>query len=508
MERLKKAGRFLCSMKCAVILLVILAAACTAGSLIPQGQTAAYYTANYAESLAGVVLLFHLDDVFHCWWFVGLTIFLCVNLLACNVLRFPALRKRVKEGFTATKRIAEWDGVPAAVTAEEPEEIFKRLGFRNVTRGVMAVTRLTQTEDVAGINAEENAETAEDAVVYVSGIEAAGSETVLTRYAVRNRIGVWGAWLCHLGMLVIIVGFGLGQMFQVQYSVYGVPGQTKPIGDTGYELRIDDFQVKLREDDTVEQYETVMTVTRAGENPVAGGTVETIGAAEAAGTEPGETGTAETSGYSGTAAAVSVNHPVAIHGMKFYQNSTGWAANVQICKGSELLQQGVICAGEYAPVEDMEGLAVLLNAFYPDYVRGADGMPATASSELNNPGYLYTLYYNDRILGMNVLTEDEIITVEDYGIRFTDPQQYTLIQIKRDPFTPVAAAGGLLVMLSLVLAFYLPPEEVWAVQRSDGTWALAGRSRKAGAYFLEELAKYGGEVPAGSPPEDGDKLTE
>lgn len=466
MDRLKKAGRFLCSMKCAVILLVILAVACTAGSLIPQGQTAAYYTANYAESVAGAILLFHLDDVFHCWWFVGLTLFLCVNLLACNVLRFPALRKRMKEGFTATKRIAEWDGVPAAVTAEEPEEIFKRLGFRNVTRGVMAVTRLTQTDD-------------------------AGPESVPTRYAVRRRTGVWGAWLCHLGMLVVIAGFGLGQMFQVQYSVYGVPGQTKPIGNTGYELRIDDFRVKLREDDTVEQYETDMTVMRAWENPAAAGASET------------ETG--ETAGIAGT---VSVNHPLTVHGMKFYQNSTGWAANVQIYKGSELLQEGVICAGEYAMVEDMEGLAVVLNAFYPDYVRGEDGMPATASPALNNPGYLYTLYYNDRILGMNVLTEDEIITVEDYGIRFTDPQQYTLIQIKRDPFTPVAAAGGLLVMLSLVLAFYLPPEEVWAVQRSDGTWLLAGRSRKAGAYFLEELSKYGGKAPAGIPAENGNKQTE
>ena len=120
MEPIKKAGRFLCSMKCAVILLIMLALVCTAGSLIPQGQTAAYYAANYAESLAGAVLLFGLDDVFHCWWFVGLTLFLCANLLACNVLRFPALMKRMKEGFTAVKRIAEWDGVPAAVTDEDP----------------------------------------------------------------------------------------------------------------------------------------------------------------------------------------------------------------------------------------------------------------------------------------------------------------------------------------------------------------------------------------------------
>ncbi len=440
MDRLRKAGRFLCSMKCAVILLVILALACTAGSLLPQGQTAAYYTANYAESLAGAILLFRLDDVFHCWWFVGLTLFLCANLLACNVLRFPALMKRMKEGFTAVKRIAGWDGIPAAVTAEEPEEIFRKLGFRNVTRGVMAAAKVAQT----------------------GGVET----SVPTRYAVRHRAGIWGAWLCHLGMLVVIAGFGLGQMFQVQYSVYGVPGQTKLVGDTGYTLRIDDFQVKLREDDTVEQYETAVTVSGNG--------------------TAGETGT------------VSVNHPLTLHGMKLYQNSTGWAANVQIFKGNELLQEGVICAGEYALVEDMEGLAVVLNAFYPDYVRGADGMPMTASPALNHPGYLYTLYYHDQILGMNVLTEDEIITVEDYGIRFTDPQQYTLIQVKRDPFTPLAAAGGLLVMLALVLAFYLPPEEVWAVQREDGTWALAGKSRKAGAYFLEELAKYGAKPPVGT----------
>ena len=355
------------------------------------------------------------------------------------------------------------------------------------------------------------------AVTRPTQTEAAGPESVPARYAVRHRIGVWGAWLCHLGMLVIIAGFGLGQMFQVQYSVYGVPGQTKPIGDTGYELRIDDFRVKLREDDTVEQYETDMTVTRAGENSAAAGasgteTAETgiTGAAEASETAgaAGAAGTFATSETAETVGTVSVNHPLTIRGMKFYQNSTGWAANVQIYKGSELLQEGVICAGEYALVEDMEGLAVVLNAFYPDYVRGADGMPATASSALNNPGYLYTLYYNDRILGMNVLTEDEIITVEDYGIRFTDPQQYTLIQIKREPFTPVAAAGGLLVMLSLVLAFYLPPEEVWAVQRSDGLWALAGRSRKEGAYFLEELAKYGGKAPAGSPAEAGNEQTE
>ena len=118
-------------------------------------------------------------------------------------------------------------------------------------------------------------------------------------------------------------------------------------------------------------------------------------------------------------------------------------------------------------------------------------MPMTASSALKNPGYLYTIYYHDQVVGMNVLTGGDMITVEDYGIIFKNPQPYTLIQVKRDPFTWLAALGGLLVMIALILAFYLTPEEVWAVRQSDGRWALAGKSKKSGAYFLEELAKMG-----------------
>lgn len=463
MERLKKIGRFLCSMKCAVILLLILAAACTAGSLIPQGESLTYYTAAYSETAAGAVLLFGLDDVFHCWWFVGLTLFLCVNLLFCNIIRFPALFRRMREGFTITRRLAEWDNTPAAVVEEEPEEIFHKLGFRIVRRGKAA--------QAAGMNSGA-----------VTDSAAVGTQPVTdifeTRYAVRNRFGIWGAWLCHVGMLVIIAGFGLGQMFQTSYTVYGVPGQTKAIGDTGYGLRIDDFRIKLREDETVEQYETDMTVMRQDEGRDSG---------QPDGPGAGDTGGAAAS-LSGTA---SVNHPLTLHGMKFYQNSTGWAADVEVWKGQEKLQEGTLCAGEYALIEDMEGLAVVFNAFYPDYVKGADGMPMTASSALKNPGYLYTIYYHDQVVGMNVLTGGDMITVEDYGIIFKNPQPYTLIQVKRDPFTWLAALGGLLVMISLILAFYLTPEEVWAVRQSDGRWALAGKSKKSGAYFLEELAKMG-----------------
>ena len=414
---IKRAGKFLCSMKCAMLLLIILVIACTLGSLIPQGQVLSYYTGNYPEQAAGAILLLGLDDVFHCGWFLVLTAFLCLNLLFCNVLRFPGLIRRMKTGFTLEKCLKAGDRFPVAVV-KAAEPVFQKMGFHHV-------------QTVADGEKEY-------------------------RYGCRNKIGIWGAWLCHLGMLVIIAAFGLGQMMKTEYTVYGVAGQTKPVGDLPLEVTIDDFQILLREDDTVEQYEAQITVTD---------------------TETGETKSGSTR----------VNAPVSLFGMKFYQNSTGWAANVSVWEGTEKIQEELLCTGEYLEAAGKEGLILMLRAFYPDYEQDDLGNAVTRSSALNNPAYFYALYYKEQVLGMNVIRDGEKITVDEYTFVFHDPRPYTLIQIKKDSFTWLAGVGGLMVILALILAFYIRPEEMWAVKLEDGTWAVAGRSKKAGLIFEEKL---------------------
>lgn len=424
---MKKCLRFLFSMQFALILLVILIAACTAGSVITQGEETSYYLTNYSEQMGGFILALGLNDVFHCLWFVILTIVLCLNLCGCNIVRFPSLLKRTKEGFTA-ETFQKSCGKEALFTSVDPEGLFQKSGFHKLEKSV-----------------SEN-----------------GAERI---YSVKFKAGIWGAWLCHLGMLIVIIGFGLGQMKQIKYAVYGIPGQTKAIEDTGYELTIHDFEIGLRKDDTVEQYTADITVTD---------------------TNTGETGSGQTS----------VNHPLSLFGMRFYQNSTGWATKVQVWKDNALLQEEVLCAGEYMNVEDKEGLSVMFAAFYPDYILGPDGTPMTMSSKLINPAYLYRLYYNNDIIGMNVLEEKQLITIDDYVIAFVEPQNYTLIQIKRDPFTWLAAIGALLVMIALILAFYLRTAEVLAVRQEDGTWLIYGRSRKGGTDFIDML-KYHHEQSVG-----------
>lgn len=409
----KKMGRFLCSMKFGLILLGIMIIACVAGSVISQGQSQSFYTSLYTEKGAWIIILLGLDDVFHSPWFAALTIMVCVNLLGCNLLRFPKLFG-VMNGYTAENFSRKNPEETGRITAD-PEELFHAMGFQKV---------LTRE----------------------------GGD----RYGVRNRIGCWGAWLTHLGMLVIIVGFALGQIYTVKYTVYGVTGQTKSVGDTGYELTIDSFEIGLREDETVKQYTSQITVTN---------------------TATGESKSGE----------ASVNHPLGLFGMKYYQNSTGWAATVQVVQDQEVLQEGLICAGEYTQLLEIEGLYLVFNAFYPDYVKDASGQPATASSAMNNPAYLYTLYYDGRVLGMDVLMDGDEITLNDYEIILKAPQQYTLIQAKRDPFTWLAGIGAVIILLALLISFYVRTEELYARKQEDGSWSIMGDSRKGGVLYQEKL---------------------
>ena len=289
------------------------------------------------------------------------------------------------------------------------------------------------------------------------GMDAEGREVL---FACKNRAGLWGAWVCHLGILLLILGFGLGQMTQQQYAVYGVPGQSKPIGDSGYALSIDDFTVEQRQDGSAAQYTSAITV------------YDLSGGDDAS-----------------RSASISVNNPATLYGMKFYQNSTGWAATADVLKDGQPLQSEVVCAGDYLAVQDKPDLVVMLNALYPDYVMTPGVGPSTASNQLNNPAYLYSVYYQGQVIGMNALMDGEELTIDEYTVTFSDPRAFTLIQIKRDRFTWLALIGGLVTMAGLFLAFYVRPARVWAVREPDGAWTLRGQCPKGGALFREQFER-------------------
>ena len=416
---LKKILRLFSSMKLALLLLGLIVAACIVGGLIPQSAHTAQYEAQYGEGLAQALQVMQLDSIFTAWWFLLLVGLLLINLLLCSLLRFPAVLRQCREGFSLTKRLHKGDHL-FELSCEEThnEAFFRKMGFSRV-----------QTIEFEGHN---------------------------WRYANRRRLGVWGSWLSHLGMLVIVVGFALGQILLFETSVYGVPGQTLPVPGSDLAVTIDSFEIKLRADDTVEQYIADLTVHKTG----------------------------EVNGVSGKAM---VNAPLNAYGKNFFQNSTGWAVQSSNYQGEELLDSRILFAGESIDLQainaDYMPLTMVLHALYPDFINDGSG-PRTRSPNLNNPAALFSIYYQGKLVDMNVAGMGYDIKVADYRFVLSQPQPYTLIQVVGDPATPMTAAGGALMLLGLMLAFYFRPEELW--MRLDGEQtAIFGRSASGASLFID-----------------------
>lgn len=421
----------------AIILLVLLAGTCALGSTLAQGQSYDWYAAQYGERAAGLIMALRLDDAFHSGWFLGLTGVLCLNLILCNLIRLPSLRKRMK-AFSDPEAAFR---APSAAEAEgtgDPLAVFRALHLR------------------------EPAKSAEP-------------EGTSRLFSAGNRIGFWGAWICHLGILLLILGFTLGQLTLEQYTVYALPGQTKPLGETGLSVTVREFRTDRAPDGSVLQYTSSLTV-----------------ADPAAGTEE--------------SAETSVNAPANLYGYKFFQNSTGWGADVRVLKNGEELQTEALCAGEFFGVKDKPELVIFFQAFYPDYVQREGMAPASASEELRNPAYLYQVYYQRQLLGMNILMPGEELTIDEYTVTFDNPRNYTLLAVKKDRFILLALLGGLVTLAGLGIAFYLRPRRLTAVRDREGRWLLRGESVRGGVLFREQFdraSEEAGFVPRGTDRQPG-----
>ncbi|MDN5347218.1 MAG: cytochrome c biosis protein [Clostridia bacterium] len=81
-------------MKLGLFLLLILGVSASLGSLIPQGQSGAFYKMYYGRLLGSLIVFLSLDNLFRSWWFIALGIILAASILSCSVQRIRKLPGR------------------------------------------------------------------------------------------------------------------------------------------------------------------------------------------------------------------------------------------------------------------------------------------------------------------------------------------------------------------------------------------------------------------------------
>ena len=95
-----KAWEILCSVRLAVIIIIIMAVACILGTVILQMKSPEEYVSRYGPGLAKFYAAIQFTDIFHSYWFSFLLILLCVNLGCCTVKRWR--NKVLMVGFLVT----------------------------------------------------------------------------------------------------------------------------------------------------------------------------------------------------------------------------------------------------------------------------------------------------------------------------------------------------------------------------------------------------------------------
>ena len=194
---MKKVLKFLCSMGFANALMIVLALLSGISSLVPQGESAAYYIKAYPGK-SGLIRWLQLDDVFHSWYFAVLMGLLCLSMLLCTG---KMLQKALRGGKNQVERAA---ALPNAKPLDR--EGLEKLRLR-----------------MAAIRCKE-ARVGESYVFH------------------KNGFGRFGTFLIHAAILLVVL-FGIGALYlpQVQ-DLPCMPGESVTLTD-GTRITVDDYRM-------------------------------------------------------------------------------------------------------------------------------------------------------------------------------------------------------------------------------------------------------------------------
>jgi cytochrome c biogenesis protein len=439
---LRAVKNFFISIKVAIVLLILLIAASVLGTLVPQGRTAPEYLARYGQ-LAGLFQKLQITRLYESFWYVGLLILFSLNIIICTLVRLsPKLRRALRpesdldpKGVQALK-IKDRLRLPLAPAAAR-EAVEAELGRRRYrVRGHAAETR----------------------------------HCLLAR---KRLLGLFGSDVVHTGLLIILAGGILSGLAGVRGSLTLSEGQTLPVPEAGFSVRLDKFTTELYPDGNVKDWKSELTVIE-GDKPVFTKSVE-------------------------------VNHPLSYRGFVFYQSGYGsdWERpelEVRLKKKSDpaYLKTVHLAVGRPAAVEG-EDITLTVTRFLPDFVLDEKNQPSTRSLDPNNPAALIRA---DRA-GVELFSGWVFAKFPDFAqmhqaaesefkpeLKDVKAPQYSVIQTARDPGVPFVWAGCAVLMLGLLLAFYWPAREIRIIlEESQGKTELTagGTTAKSREAFQAEF---------------------
>ena len=487
--------RTLRSMRTALILLLLLALASVAGSLLPQRPNSPEAVLQYRieHRVWGTFLdRAGLFDVFGSWWFVLITALLFVSLVACLVPRTRALWRALR---TPPMQAREIDALPRYAevrVAAAPDQVIE------VARRTLRRRRFRVARDPARA--------------------ALAAEKGVAREV--------GSLAFHWAFILLLAGviYGKGTGFSGLVAV--VEGQTWVDAEANYDGTIqagrffDGFTgigLHLREfeSDFLRTGQPMDFVSRVDlQNP---------------------------DGSMLRQQDIRVNEPAKVEGLWIYQSGFGWAPMIEVTDGGEVVSSGpVVMDRDPAPEGIVEfampwrGVVKLPGVgsggadraieleLWPDSRAFAalldPGLEPQAMLVAFDPIIRFTVWEGSladlatnrldttamRQVSSGIVGAGRTADLEGGGalaggepgsgstISFAELRQYSVFQVARDAGLPLVLAAAILILVGLLPALYSSRRKVWVRADSDGTGSVlrvGGLAMQRKPQFEEEFAR-------------------
>jgi cytochrome c biogenesis protein len=435
---------FFCSLKLAIITLILLAGTSIIGTVIEQGKTPEEMAQKTGWSLD---LLRFLDksinafDMYHSWWFLSLMGLFAVNLICCSIKRFPLVLKKVREprlvaddGFFRTLSNVEERTVAGASVDAVRDKLVTLLGAK------FAAPRVTEQEGKYYLYAEKGA---------------------------WSRFGVY---VTHSSILIIFIGAMIGNVWGYKSYVNIVEGgavdslvprgSQEPI-PLGFSVRCDKFAVEFYGgSQRPKEFSSELVVLQNGQEVLK--------------------------------KRIEVNDPLTFDGITFYQSSYGPAGDAAYrfrVRDRATGQSIEVTAreGEHVPLPGGYSFAVTNSTQSYDKFGPAVQMHVnTPDGQHGNPFIVLQNYpdFDAQRGGEHVFS---LVSMEQ--------RYYTGLQVAKDPGVWVVWLGCFLMVFGSCGAFFLSHRRLW-VSIAPGDKGVgvklggnAHRNQPAFALYFDTLRK-------------------
>lgn len=406
-------------------LFIISAVAITSiiGTIIPQGESVQFYAKQYGSKPAIIFELLDLTDMYSSYWFNGLLILFCLNLVVCTWVRLPGVLAIIRKD-SLTVPVANISGDKKAIVLNS-----KKQHEQDDLSVLSNILTPLSTKNVEGTG---------------------GGTLFLHEKSAWSRLG---AYIVHASIIVIICGALVGKFFGYKAFIMVPEGSSESSvhkkGDwhkeipLGFEVFCQNFKTDYYENGMPKEYKSDLLVFEGGKEIVK--------------------------------KTITVNDPLKYRGVTFFQSSYRTIDNeykLMVTKkessGAQLDKTLFLKPFTELKSEEL-GVSFRILATAPD---GHGHGP-------------YRLQLKDNVSSLNRMLNDyETINLEREGVDYTLmlTQRYaTGLQVVKDPGVWIVYIGCGLMMFGLYVSFFMSHLRVWVLyqpQKHGSTITIVGKTNK------------------------------